>query len=59
MRLRNVVLLTSYSKEITDPLEPDIGYKEQIVNHVKITELNGAQVQNNAIGRQFNHTYVN
>lgn len=58
MRLRNIVLLTGSKFENDDPLTPDTGYKEQVLNYVRVTELNGAQAQNNAIGKQFNHTYV-
>lgn len=56
--LRDVVLLTKSSKKSNDPLNHTPTYSEQILNHVRITELNGAEAQNNAIGHQYNHTYV-
>lgn len=56
--LRNVVLLTKEKFNSDDPLIPDTRYKEQILNYVRVTELNGAQAQNNAIGKQYSHTYV-
>jgi len=55
--LRDVVLLTKFIND-DDQMNYDTGYTEQIIRAARITELNGAQAQNNAIGKQYDHTYV-
>ncbi|MQS75636.1 hypothetical protein FHL06_04440 [Lactobacillus halodurans] len=58
MIIRDVVLLTKSNKRNTDILDHRVVYNEQIVRGARVTELNGSQSQNNAIGRQYNHSYV-
>ncbi|GAQ01474.1 hypothetical protein NBRC111452_1282 [Companilactobacillus farciminis] len=56
--IRNVVLLTKSNKKNTDILDHRVVYNEEIVRGARVTELNGSQSQNNAIGKQYNHSYV-
>lgn len=56
--IRDVVLLTKSNKKNTDILDHRVAYNEEIVIGARVTELNGSQSQNNAIGKQYNHSYV-
>ncbi|CAJ1189187.1 hypothetical protein CPEBRM1_ABPJDJAI_01124 [Companilactobacillus paralimentarius] len=56
--IRDVVLLTKSNQKNTDILDHRVVYNEQIVRCARVTELNGSQSQNNAIGKQYNHSYV-
>ena len=56
--IRDVVLLTKSNKKNTDILDHRVAYSEEIVIGARVTELNGSQSQNNAIGKQYNHSYV-
>lgn len=58
MIIRDVVLLTKSNKKNTDILDHRVVYNEQIVRGARVTELNGSQSQNNAIGKQYDHSYV-
>ena len=50
--------MTKDKSKNSDPLNHTAKYNEKVLHKVRVTELNGAQAQNNAIGKQYTHTYV-
>ena len=51
-------MLTKDNSKNKDPLNHVAKYSEQVLHSARVTEFNGATAQNNAIGKQYNHSYV-
>ncbi|WP_278551903.1 hypothetical protein [Companilactobacillus farciminis] len=56
--LKDIILLTKDSGKNKDPLNHVAKYSEQVLHSARVTEFNGATAQNNAVGKQYNHSYV-
>lgn len=58
MILKDIVLLTKDNSKNKDPLNHVAKYSEQVLHSARVTEFNGATAQNNAVGKQYDHSYV-
>lgn len=56
--LKDIVLLTKDNSKNKDPLNHVAKYSEQVLHSARVTEFNGATAQNNAVGKQYDHSYV-